>query len=205
MADYSLACIGFRDPRRHIGQRLTGACSTASLCSSCPLVGVSRAAIHRSHLCVSAPGQTGVTTESSPLPMNCSNLKVVSGGTLLARYHMLDVLRGPHHRPRRARFEMRSPVGPVACMSRHCELVVTPKLVSKEPSDSEAFGRAANQLRREDAPRSVGMGGCMRVLAWVHGTGRPKRTQLRNSCQRESERERAFPKGGGGTHHGWHV
>ena len=38
---YSLGCIGFRDPRRHLGQRLAAeACSTASLCSSCPLVGV---------------------------------------------------------------------------------------------------------------------------------------------------------------------
>ena len=46
------------------GQRLAGACSSASLCSSCPLVGGSQAAIHRSHLRVSAPGQT----QSPPSP-----------------------------------------------------------------------------------------------------------------------------------------
>jgi hypothetical protein len=66
------------------GQRLAGAYSSASLCSStCPLAGVSRAAINRSLHIVSAPGQT----ESPPPPMNCSNLQVVSGGTSLARFH----------------------------------------------------------------------------------------------------------------------
>ena len=37
---YALACIGFRDPRRLLGQRLAEACSNASLCSSYPLAAV---------------------------------------------------------------------------------------------------------------------------------------------------------------------
>ena len=46
-------------------------CSSASLCSSCPLVGViSRAAIHRSHLRVSAPGQTEKAPPKKIKPKN---------------------------------------------------------------------------------------------------------------------------------------
>jgi hypothetical protein len=65
------------------GQRLAGACSSASLPPSCPLVrGGSQAAIHMSHLRVSAPGQT----QSPPSPHELLNLQVVAGGTSLARY-----------------------------------------------------------------------------------------------------------------------
>ena len=73
----SVPCAHVVNPVVSVGQRLAGACSSASLCSPCPL-GVIRAAIHRSqYLCVSAPCQT----ERSPPPKNCSNLQVVSGGT----------------------------------------------------------------------------------------------------------------------------
>ena len=46
---------------------------------------------------------------------------------------MPDVLRGPRHRPRRTRFEMRSFIGPVAAgLSRHVHDVA--KELAKKPS-----------------------------------------------------------------------
>jgi hypothetical protein len=55
---YALACLGFREPRRHLGQRLARACSTASLCPSCSPTRRCRVVDTRltgQDVCVSAP------------------------------------------------------------------------------------------------------------------------------------------------------
>ena len=97
-----------------------------------------------------------------PPPKNCSSLQVVSGGTSLARYNAgrpQTGLRDPRNRPRRARFEMRSPVGPVARLLRP-----TPSMTWQRSSQSITAGfvrlRAATPTR---SGRDIWIGGVHRI------------------------------------------
>ena len=87
---YSLACIGFRDPRCHLGQRLAGACSTASLCSSCPLVGVVGPRFTGQDLRISAPCGQRLAGACSSASL-CSSCPLV--GVSRAAIHRSHLLR----------------------------------------------------------------------------------------------------------------